>query len=41
VTDAILGRYAEAPVRSFVLTLAHREARECLREEECSALVAR
>ena len=39
-TDAILGRYAEAPVRSFVLTLAHREARECLREEECSALVA-
>jgi arsenate reductase (thioredoxin) len=40
-TDAILGRYAEAPVRSFVLTLAHREARECLREEECSALAAR
>ena len=40
-TDAILARYAEAPVRSFVLTLAHREARECLREEECAALVTR
>lgn len=39
-TDAILARYADAPVRSFVLTLAHREARECLREEECSALAA-
>jgi hypothetical protein len=26
-------------VRSFVLTLAYRQARECLREEEC-ALIA-
>jgi arsenate reductase (thioredoxin) len=38
--DAILARYGEAPVRSFVLTLAYRSAQECLREEHCSALVA-
>lgn len=36
--DAILGRYADAPVRSFVLTLAHREAVECLRAERCYAV---
>jgi arsenate reductase (thioredoxin) len=36
--DAILGRYAEAPVRSFVLALAHSNARQCLREDVCSAL---
>lgn len=39
-TDAILARYADAPVRSFVLTLAYREARACLREDECAALVS-
>jgi arsenate reductase (thioredoxin) len=36
--DAILGDYDEAPVRSFVLTLAHRRTRECLRGEACVAL---
>ncbi|MGH3082941.1 MAG: low molecular weight phosphatase family protein [Gaiellaceae bacterium] len=30
--DDILWRYEEVPVRSFVVTLAHREARERLRE---------
>jgi arsenate reductase len=36
--DAILSDYDEAPVRSFVLTLAHRRTRECLRREECVAI---
>ena len=36
--DAILGELGEAPVRSFVMTLAHRKARECLPEERCAAL---
>jgi arsenate reductase len=36
--DAILADYDDAPVRSFVLTLAHRRTRECLREDECVAL---
>jgi arsenate reductase (thioredoxin) len=36
--DAILTDYDEAPVRSFVLTLAHRRTRECLRREECVAI---
>jgi arsenate reductase len=37
--DAVLRRYADAPVRSFVLTLAYRQTRDCLREDEC-ALIA-
>jgi arsenate reductase len=36
--DKVLENYGEAPVRSFVLTLAYREARDCLREEECALL---
>jgi arsenate reductase (thioredoxin) len=36
--DAILNRYDDAPVRSFVLTLADRDARACLRAESCYAL---
>jgi arsenate reductase (thioredoxin) len=38
--DAILGEYDDAPVRSFVLALAHRRTRDCLREETCAALAA-
>lgn len=38
--DAILSRYDEAPVRSFVMTMAHRQARQCLREDDCAALTA-
>jgi arsenate reductase (thioredoxin) len=34
-TDAVLKQHADAPVRSFVLTLAYRETRDCLREDEC------
>ncbi|MEJ7786810.1 MAG: arsenate reductase ArsC [Solirubrobacteraceae bacterium] len=36
--DAILGDYAEAPVRSLVMSLAHRRTRECLAAERCDAL---
>lgn len=38
--DAVLKQHADAPVRSFVLTLAYREARECLREDECVLIPA-
>ncbi|MGZ4359958.1 MAG: arsenate reductase ArsC [Gaiellaceae bacterium] len=38
--DATLARYDEAPVRSFVLTLAERETRICLRERRCQPVVA-
>lgn len=39
-TEAVLERYADVAVRSFVLTLAIREARECLRGEGCALLAA-
>ena len=32
-------RYDDAPVRSFLLTLARRNAQDCLREGRCAALV--
>jgi arsenate reductase len=37
--DAILADYDDSPVRSFVMTLAHRRTRECLAAEHCDALV--
>ena len=36
--DAILDEYQEAPVRSFVMTVAHRRTRECLRKDTCDVL---
>ena len=39
--DAVLGELGDAPVRSFVMTLAHRRTRDCLREQECSVLAGR
>ena len=36
--DAILARFDDVPVRSYVSTLALRETRECLRKETCDAL---
>lgn len=36
--DAILADYDEVPVRTFVLTLADRRIRECLRQDVCAAL---
>jgi arsenate reductase (thioredoxin) len=38
--DAILADYDEAPVRSFVMTLAHRRTRECLAADRCDALAS-
>jgi arsenate reductase len=38
--DAILADYDDAPVRSFVMTLAHRRTRECLAAERCDALLS-
>ena len=36
--DAVLSRFDDAPLRTHVLTLAHRRTRECLRRETCDAL---
>jgi arsenate reductase (thioredoxin) len=36
--DAILARYDDVPIRGHVLTLAHRQTRDCLRAERCDAL---
>jgi arsenate reductase (thioredoxin) len=38
--DAVLARYDDAPVRSFLLTLANRATRECLRADRCYELVS-
>lgn len=38
-TDAILNEFDDAPVRSFVLTIAERRIRDCLREDECAVLL--
>jgi hypothetical protein len=37
--DLMLQPYDDVPVRSFVLTLAARKARECLGDGSCAALV--
>ena len=36
--DAVLDRFDGARVRSHIMTLAHRQTRECLRQEHCDAL---
>lgn len=36
--DAILTRFDDAPVRSYINTLALRQSRECLRQEACELL---
>jgi arsenate reductase len=36
--DRVLDQYDDVPIRSHVLTLAHKETRECLREEHCALL---
>jgi arsenate reductase len=37
-TDRILDQYEHVPVRSHILSLAHRQTRECLRKETCDVL---
>lgn len=39
--DRILEDYDDVPVRSHILTLAHKRTRECLRQEHCDVLEAR
>jgi protein-tyrosine-phosphatase len=39
--DAILDRYDDVPVRSHILALANRAARDCLAREHCDALAVR
>jgi arsenate reductase (thioredoxin) len=36
--DAVLSDFDDVPVRSHVMTLAHRRTRECLATDECRAL---
>ena len=36
--DAVLARYDEVPIRSHLLTLAHRRTYECLSAERCDVL---
>jgi arsenate reductase len=36
--DVILADYQEAPVRSFVMTIAHKRTRQCLAAESCDPL---
>jgi arsenate reductase len=38
--DAVLSEYQDAPVRSFVMALAHRRTCECLRRDVCDLLPA-
>jgi arsenate reductase (thioredoxin) len=39
--DAILARYDGARVRTHIMTLAHRQTRECLRQDTCDAVANR
>ena len=36
--DRVLDEYDDVPIRSHILTLAHKQTRECLREEHCALL---
>jgi arsenate reductase len=38
--DAVLCDFDDVPLRSHILTLAHRKTRDCLRRENCDALAA-
>ena len=38
--DAVLSEYQDAPVRSFVMTIAHRRTRDCLRQDVCDLVSA-
>jgi arsenate reductase (thioredoxin) len=38
--DAVLNQYKDASVRSFMLTIAEKQARECLQKDVCDLVVA-
>jgi hypothetical protein len=37
-TDRVLDEYDDVPIRSHILTLAHKQARQCVRDERCALL---
>ena len=39
--DAILDDYDDVPIRSHILTLAHKRTRDCLRKDTCDVLERR
>jgi arsenate reductase len=39
--DRVLDYYDDVPVRTHILTLAHKQTRECLREDACALLLDR
>jgi hypothetical protein len=39
--DAVLETFDGARIRTHILTLAHRQTRECLRKDVCDVLVGR
>jgi hypothetical protein len=41
LADAVLEGFDGARVRSHIMTLAHRQTRECLRKDTCDLLVGR
>ena len=36
--DRVLDQYDDVPIRSHILTLAHKQTRDCLREADCALL---
>ena len=38
--DAVLSEYQSAPVRSFMMTIAHRRTRDCLKQDVCDLVTA-
>ena len=36
--DRVLDQYDDVPIRSHILTLAHKQTRECLRQDSCALL---
>jgi arsenate reductase len=36
--DAVLTQFDDVPIRSHIMTIAHRKTRECLRRETCDVL---
>jgi arsenate reductase (thioredoxin) len=38
--DAVLAEYQDAPVRTFVMSIAHRRTRECLQADRCEVLLS-
>jgi arsenate reductase len=38
--DRVLDDYDDVPIRSHILTLAHKRTRDCLRQDHCDILIA-